>query len=97
MAKTAWRNLKKKKYDVILTDIEMPVMDGYQMAEEIRRAERDSPISTPIIAITASEFDLNEEKAKTLGFNDYMLKPLEIDVLEKKLVGVTPKSSVNSK
>jgi putative two-component system response regulator len=88
---------QKKKYDVILTDIEMPVMDGYQMAEEIRRAENDSTHSTPIIAITASEFDLNEEKAKSLGFSDYMLKPLEIDVLEKKLVGVAPKTSVNPK
>ena len=86
---------QKKKYDVILTDIEMPVMDGYQMAEEIRRAEKDSTISTPIIAITASEFDLNEEKAKSLGFSDYMLKPLEIDVLEKKLVAVIPKTSAN--
>ncbi|MGD8293611.1 MAG: response regulator [Desulfobacterales bacterium] len=83
---------QKKRYDVILTDIEMPVMDGYQMAEEIRRTENDSTHSTPIIAITASEFDLNEQKAKSLGFSDYMLKPLEIDVLEKKMVGVAPKT-----
>ena len=66
----------------------MPEMDGYQMAEEIRRIENDSMHSTPIIAITASEFDLNEERAMAMGFNGYMLKPLEIEVLKKKLAGI---------
>jgi putative two-component system response regulator len=80
--------LHQNKYDVILTDIEMPEMDGYQMAEEIRRIENDRKHSTPIIAITASEFDLNEEKAKSLGFSGYMLKPLEVDILNKKLADV---------
>ena len=87
----------KKKYDAILTDIEMPEMDGYQMAEEIRRIENDSMQSTPIIAITASEFDLNEEKAKSLGFNGYMLKPLEVDVLKNKLAEVIRMAPATSK
>jgi CheY-like chemotaxis protein len=87
----------KKKYDVILTDIEMPEMDGYQMAEEIRRIENDSMQSTPIIAITASEFDLNEEKAKSLGFSGYMLKPLEVDVLKNKLADVIRRAPATSK
>jgi len=78
----------EKKYDVILTDIEMPEMDGYQLAKEIRRLEDDSGHLTPIFAITASEFDLNEERAKSMGFNGYMLKPLEIDVLENKLAEI---------
>jgi putative two-component system response regulator len=78
----------EKKYDVILTDIEMPEMDGYLLAKEIRRLEDDSGPLTPIFAITASEFDLNEERAKSMGFNGYMLKPLEIDVLENKLAEI---------
>jgi putative two-component system response regulator len=88
---------QQKKFDVILTDIEMPEMDGYQMAEAIRRLENDSRHSTPILAITASEFDLNEEKAKSLGFSGYMLKPLEVDVLERKLADVIRRAPNSAK
>jgi len=79
---------QQKAYDVILTDIEMPEMNGYELTAEIRRLEADTDRLTPILAITASEFDLNEERALSLGFNGYMLKPLEIEVLKKKLAGV---------
>jgi len=79
---------QKKAYDVILTDIEMPEMNGYELTTEIRRLEADTDRSTPILAITASEFDLNEERAASLGFNGYMLKPLELEVLKKKLAGI---------
>ena len=87
--KDALAKFQKKKYDVILTDIEMPEMDGYALAAEIRRMSDDSEQPIPILAITASEFDLNEERAKSLGFSGYMLKPLEVDVLEKKLAGLS--------
>jgi putative two-component system response regulator len=79
---------QQKAYDVILTDIEMPEMNGYELTAEIRRLEADTDRSTPILAITASEFDLNEERALSKGFNGYMLKPLEIEVLKKKLTGI---------
>jgi putative two-component system response regulator len=76
---------QKNKYDVILTDIDMPEMDGYALTKEIRRLEKSSGGSIPIFAITASDYDLNEERAHSLGFNGYMLKPLEPEVFEKKL------------
>ena len=75
-------------YDVILTDLEMPEMDGYALTTEIRRSEAGSPKSTPILAITASDFDLSEERARSLGFDGYMLKPLDPDLLQKKLAAV---------
>ncbi len=84
----AFKLYQQKAYDVILTDIEMPEMNGYELAAEIRRLEADSNRSTPILAITASEFDLNEERALSLGFNGYMLKPLEAEVLKNKLAGI---------
>jgi len=92
--KDALAKCQKKNYDVILTDIEMPEMDGYALTAEIRRIEKDSNNPIPILAITASEFDLNDERAKSMGFNGYMLKPLEIDVLENKLAEImhTPKT-----
>jgi putative two-component system response regulator len=91
--KDALAKCQKKNYDVILTDIEMPEMDGYALTAEIRRIEKDSNNPIPILAITASEFDLNDERAKSMGFSGYMLKPLEIDVLENKLAEImhTPK------
>jgi len=73
------------KYDVVLTDIEMPEMDGYALTAAIRRLEENINVTIPIFAITASDFDLTEERAKSLGFTGYMLKPLEPQVLEKKL------------
>ena len=86
--KDALVKCQKKNYDVILTDIEMPEMDGYALTAEIRRIEKDSNNPIPILAITASEFDLNDERANSMGFNGYMLKPLEIDVLENKLAEI---------
>ena len=79
---------QQKAYDVILTDIEMPEKNGYELTAEIRRLETDASRSIPIFAITASEFDLNEERAVAMGFTGYMLKPLEIEVLKKKLAAI---------
>jgi putative two-component system response regulator len=84
----ALSKFQEADYDVILTDLEMPEMDGYALTTEIRRLEAGSKKSIPILAITASDFDLSEERARSLGFDGYMLKPLEPDVLHKKLAAV---------
>jgi len=86
--KEALQLYKDNAYDVILTDIEMPQMNGYELTAEIRRLESGTERLTPILAITASEFDLNEERAAASGFNGYMLKPLEVELLKKKLAGI---------
>jgi CheY-like chemotaxis protein len=71
-----------------LTDIEMPEMNGYDLTAEIRRSEQGAQSRIPILAITASEFDLNEERAVSLGFTGYMLKPLDLELLKSKLAGI---------
>jgi putative two-component system response regulator len=86
--KDALKKYQNKAYDVILTDIEMPEMDGYALTAEIRRIEKETGRQTPILAITASEFDLNADRARSRGFNDDMLKPLEVEVLKMKLGGI---------
>ncbi|MBW1785769.1 MAG: response regulator [Deltaproteobacteria bacterium] len=86
--KEALIKYQEKTYDIILTDLEMPEMDGYALAAEIRRIEENSKKPIPILAVTASDFDLTKERAISLGFNGYMLKPFEIDVLEKKLSSI---------
>jgi putative two-component system response regulator len=86
--KNALEMFRNNKYDVVLTDIEMPEMNGYELTAEIRRLEQDSQAPTPILAITASEFDLNEERAKSLGFTGYMLKPLDLELLKSKFSSI---------
>jgi len=63
----------------------MPEMNGYELTTEIRHLEAGTGHRTPIFAITASDFDLSAERAKAFGFSGYMLKPLDLDVLERKL------------
>jgi CheY-like chemotaxis protein len=89
--KDALEKFQKNKYDLILTDIEMPEMNGYDLTAQIRLLEKDADSPTPILAITASEFDLNEERAKSLGFTGYMLKPLDLDLLRAKLANIVGK------
>jgi len=85
----AFVKFRNHKYDVVLTDIEMPEMNGYDLTAAIRRLEQDAkqpPI--PILAITASEFDLNAQRAKSMGFTGYMLKPLDLELLKSKFAGI---------
>ena len=68
-------------YDVILSDIQMPVMDGYQAVA----AMREKGLSQPIIALTANAMKGYEEKILKAGFSHYMTKPIDIDALSKLL------------
>jgi putative two-component system response regulator len=86
--KDALGKFQQNDYDVILTDIEMPEMNGYELTAAIRQSEEELKSSVPILAITASEFDLNEERAKSLGFSGYMLKPLDLELLKAKFAGI---------
>ena len=81
----ALRRYRRCNYDVVLTDLEMPEMDGYMLCDAIRRTEENTTNRTPVFAITAEDFDLDQSKAKSFGFDGYMLKPLEVDVLLSKL------------
>jgi putative two-component system response regulator len=84
----ALRKYRGETYDLVLTDIEMPEMDGYNLAREIRRIETKAGRRTPILAITASDFDLDKDRARAAGFDGYMLKPLDPKVLAKKLADI---------
>jgi putative two-component system response regulator len=79
---------RAKNFDVILTDIEMPEMNGYELTAEIRHLEENTDQHITIFAITASDYDLTDGRAKELGFSDYMLKPLEPEILKKKLANI---------
>lgn len=69
---------KEGYYHAILMDIQMPVMDGYQATEAIRRLARNDVVRVPIIAITANTLENDRKKAMESGMNAYISKPLDI-------------------
>jgi len=71
----ALEKLRKKDYDVILMDVQMPVMDGYEATKTIRGEFPKPKSKTPIIALTANAIKGDNEKCIALGMNDYIPKP----------------------
>ena len=67
--------------DLILMDISLPIMDGYEATRKIRETLK----STPIIGLSAHAMDGHEQKAKDAGCNDYLTKPVNDDLLFKML------------
>ncbi len=77
----AVESVEKEKFDLILMDIQMPNMDGYQAAGKMR----SDGIETPIIAMTAHAFSGEKEKCLAAGMNDYLTKPIKRDLLHAKI------------
>jgi Signal transduction histidine kinase len=73
------------KYDIIFMDIQMPVMDGYTAAEIIRGSGLPNADTIPILAMTANAFSEDVAKAKEVGMNDHIAKPIDYDLLNKKI------------
>lgn len=68
-------------YDAILMDIQMPIMNGYDATMAIRELDRCDSRSIPIFALTADAFATDATKARSVGMNDHIAKPIEIDHL----------------
>ena len=70
-----------KHYDGILMDIQMPVMNGYEACEKIRTSKHEDAQSIPIIAMTADAFTTDVAKARNVGMNDHIAKPINMERL----------------
>lgn len=68
-------------YQLILMDIQMPVMNGYDAAKKIRRMEDPQKANIPIIAMTANAFSEDKQAALDVGMNDHIAKPINMNVL----------------
>ena len=73
------------KYDLILMDIQMPVINGIVATKKIRELEATSNTQTPIIAITANALSGDKETCLAAGMNDYISKPFQVEVLVNKM------------
>jgi len=74
-----------EKYCLILMDIQMPIMDGYEAARSIRAMDTDWAKSIPIIAMTANVFKEDIDNCFAAGMNDHVGKPIDMEVLHDKV------------
>jgi len=89
--KIAIEKLKLKPYDIILMDLQMPEMNGFEATEYIRN-KMNSKI--PIIALTADVTTVDLAKCKAVGMNDYIAKPVDERVLYSKILSLVKKPEV---
>jgi len=89
--KIAIEKLQSKSYDIILMDLQMPEMNGFEATEYIRN-KMNSKI--PIIALTADVTTVDLAKCKAVGMNDYIAKPVDERLLYNKIVGLVKKPTL---
>ncbi len=86
--KIAIEKLLNKDYDIILMDLQMPEMNGFEATEYIRNTIKSS---IPIIALTADVTTVDLAKCKAVGMNDYIAKPVDERILYSKILGLVKK------
>lgn len=77
-----------KYYDIVLMDIQMPNMNGYQAARAIRRLDNLAKAGIPIVAMTANTFEEDKKNAYAAGMDAHLAKPIEIQKLIETLAGL---------
>ena len=94
----AFANVKPGEYDMILMDVQMPIMDGLEATRRIRNGENPLGRVIPILAMTANAFLEDMQKSKEAGMDAHLSKPVDIAALEQtvKRFRVTPPPQLNS-
>ena len=87
--KLAIEKLKTTPYDIILMDLQMPEMNGFEATAYIRNQLKSN---IPIIALTADVTTVDVEKCKAAGMNDYISKPIDEKLLYEKIIQYLPKA-----
>ena len=84
------RDAEENYYDVVLMDVQMPIMNGYEATRTIRNMPRKDVKDLPIIAMTANALEEDKEAALKNGMNAHIAKPLDMDIfidMLKKFLG----------
>lgn len=74
---------RKQPFDLIIMDLQMPEMDGYETTRYLRQ---EMKLTTPIIAMTATALKEDQEKSAAIGMNDFMIKPFDFNDLYERLI-----------
>lgn len=77
------RKLQQGDFDIVLMDINMPVMDGMESVKAIRSMSDEKKANLPVVAITGNAKNYSEEEFDEAGFNEVLIKPLNFDNLVK--------------
>ncbi|MCW3806994.1 response regulator [Plebeiibacterium marinum] len=83
--KVAVDKVKNNKYDIVIMDLMMPVMDGIEATRNIREWEKDKTFKTCIIGLTANTFDADRDKCLANGMDEYMAKPFNLKLFDNLL------------
>ena len=83
----------RDKFDVILMDIQMPEMNGYEATAAIRDHERTTGAHIPIIALTAHAMAGDRDRCLAAGMDDYVSKPIHLEELLQKVEQFSPSSA----
>ena len=71
----------KDRYDLIFMDIQMPVMNGYEAARQIRSCENEDAKTIPILAMSANAFQEDVARSMDAGMNEHLSKPIDMETL----------------
>ena len=84
-AEKALEMLAERSYDLILMDIQMPVMDGYEATRAIRALENPELAEIPILAMTANAFREDVQAAEQAGMQGHIAKPIDLKLVIKEI------------
>ncbi len=84
--------MEKGRFDMLLTDVMMPRMDGFELAESIRLTDKQMPI----VFMTAKEDKPSQMLGYNLGIDDYVVKPFDMDVLQMKIAALLRRARIES-
>lgn len=94
--KQALSALKNSEFDIVLMDLQMPVMDGYEATTQIRKGLIGNDLKgIPIIAVTADTMESTKDRVVEVGMNDYLSKPINQEVLFRKIAAQLEKSRLS--
>ncbi len=85
LAAECFERAQPGRFDAVLMDVQMPVMNGYEASKTIRASKRDDAKKIPIIAMTANAFTEDVKDAMDAGMNAHIAKPIDVDLLRKTL------------
>jgi CheY-like chemotaxis protein len=79
------RNAKPSDCDLVLMDVQMPIMDGYEATRRIRKLDNEIAVKIPIVAMTANAFADDRQAALDAGMNEHVAKPVNVNKLKEVL------------